>query len=150
MAAPEQFPATRVSARPFYRPLRGFAASCLIGALATDLAYSFTADFIWVDFSDWLVSIGAAVGVVAFLVGAIELLSRRGWARPRLPALVFDLVAWAVAVLDVMVHTRDSWTSVVPWGLALSAIAVLILLVSEWTSRTLRASPAPVVSERAA
>lgn len=146
MAAADVYPATRVPARPFYRPLRAFAAVCLIGALATDVAYWLTADFVWVDFSDWLVSIGAAVGVVAFIVGLIELVARRR-ARLRLSALALDLVAWAVAVLDLMVHTRDAWTSVVPWGVSLSALAVLILLVSEWT---LRAAPAPVVSERIA
>jgi len=146
MAASEIYPAVRAPGRPFYRPLRAFAAACLIGALATDVAYCLTADFVWVDFSDWLVSAGAAVGVVAFLVGLIELVARR-FARPRLATLALDLLAWAVAVLDLMVHTRDSWTSVVPWGVALSAIAVLILLVSEWT---LRAAPAPVVNERIA
>jgi uncharacterized membrane protein len=32
----------------------------------------------------------------------------------------------------MFVHTRDAWTSVVPWGLVLSAIVVLILLVTGW------------------
>lgn len=144
MAAPERFPTTRVSARSFYRPLRAFAASCLLGAVATDVAYWLTADFPWADFSDWLVSIGAVVGVVAFLVGLIELLARRGPARPRLLCLAIDLIAWIVATADLLVHTRDSWTSVVPWGAALSIVAVLILIVSEWT---LRVAPAPIASE---
>ncbi len=144
MAAPDLYLATRPSARSFYRPLRAFAAVSLIGALATDVAYCLTADFPWVDFSDWLVSFGAAVGVVAFLVGLIELVVRRGPARPRFLSLVIDLVAWAVAVLDLLIHTRDGWTSVVPQGVALSALAVFILLISELTSRS---APAPSVSE---
>ena len=64
MSALERQPATRAPARPFYRPLRAFAAVCLIGALATDIAYGLTADFPWVDFSDWLVSAGAVVGML--------------------------------------------------------------------------------------
>ncbi len=146
MSAIERNPATRAATRPFYRPLRAFAAVCLVGALATDIAYALTADFPWVDFSDWLVSAGAVVGVLAFLVGIIELFTRRR-GRVRAPSLLLDLVAWAVAVLDMLFHTRDSWTSVVPWGLALSALAVLILLISELV---MRAAPASAISERVA
>jgi uncharacterized membrane protein len=150
MSVAEDYPARRARVRLFYRPLRAFAAACLIGGLATDIAYWLSADFIWVDFSDWLVSIGAAFGVAAFIVAVIEFFARGRLARPNLLSLVFDFFAWAAAILDLLVHTRDSWTSVVPWGLALSAVAVFILLVSEFTLFTLRASPAPMLNERAA
>jgi uncharacterized membrane protein len=32
----------------------------------------------------------------------------------------------------MLVHTRDAWTSVFPWGLVLSAAVVLILLFTGW------------------
>jgi len=37
----------------------------------------------------------------------------------------------------MLIHTRDAWTSVVPWGLALSTITVLILLFTGWMGWTM-------------
>jgi uncharacterized membrane protein len=39
--------------------------------------------------------------------------------------------------LNMFVHSRDAWTSVVPWGLALSAATVLILMFTAWMGRSL-------------
>jgi uncharacterized membrane protein len=36
-----------------------------------------------------------------------------------------------LATFNLLVHTRDAWTSVVPWGVGLSA-SVVILLVAGW------------------
>jgi uncharacterized membrane protein len=41
-------------------------------------------------------------------------------------------VALVLATLNMLVHTHDAWTSVVPWGLTLSALVVLILLFTGW------------------
>jgi len=37
-----------------------------------------------------------------------------------------------VEIFNIFVHSRDAYTSVVPAGLILSALAVLILLVTGW------------------
>ena len=37
-----------------------------------------------------------------------------------------------LAPLNMFVHTRDAWTSVVPWALVLSAAVVLIMLFTGW------------------
>jgi uncharacterized membrane protein len=37
-----------------------------------------------------------------------------------------------LAILNMLIHTRDAWTSVVPWGLALSALTVLAILITGW------------------
>ncbi len=42
-----------------------------------------------------------------------------------------------LAFFNVLVHTRDAWTSVVPWGLTLSVITVLILPVTGWLGWTM-------------
>jgi uncharacterized membrane protein len=41
-------------------------------------------------------------------------------------------VVLVLATLNMLVHTRDAWTSVVPWGLILSIAVVLILLFTGW------------------
>jgi uncharacterized membrane protein len=37
-----------------------------------------------------------------------------------------------LAFFNVLIHTRDAWTSVVPTGLILSIVTVLILPVTGW------------------
>ena len=51
---------------------------------------------------------------------------------PAWPHAIGNAVALVLATLNMMVHTRDAWTSVVPWGLSLSALVVLILLFTGW------------------
>jgi uncharacterized membrane protein len=46
--------------------------------------------------------------------------------------LIGNFVALLLALLNLLVHTRDAWTSVVPVGLILSIIVVLILPVTGW------------------
>ena len=142
MSVSVPYAAPRRLAWPFYRPLRALAAAALVGTLASDVAYALTADFLWADFSDWLVAVGVVVGAVALVVGLVETLARRQLQRPPLFSVLFDALAWALAILDLLIHTRDSWTSVMPWGLALSALVVLMLMISEWSQRS-----APVLVE---
>jgi len=141
MAAPERFAASRYWERPFYRPLRALATSCVIGALATDAAYTLTANYIWVDFSDWLLFDAAALGVLALIVGLVELVARRRHSILGPPAIsaVLDIVILALVIVNNLVHSDDGWTSVVPFGIALSGLTALVLILSEWSQRTTRA-----------
>lgn len=128
--------------QPIYPLLAAFAASCLLGTLATDIVYWWTADIIWADFSDWLVSAGVVVGWVAVIVALIEIFAVRS-ARFRqrsgayASALVLALIVMALilATVDMLVHTRDAWTSVVPWGVILSAVVAALVLITAYMSR---------------
>jgi uncharacterized membrane protein len=51
---------------------------------------------------------------------------------PAWPHVIGNAVALVLATLNMLVHTHDAWTSVVPWGLTLSALVVLILLFTSW------------------
>lgn len=70
-----------VNSIPFYRSLWAMASVCLVGVLFTDLAYLVSADFIWVDMSDWLVTFGVVVGFVALVVGFVETFAARRMRR---------------------------------------------------------------------
>ncbi len=132
----------RVDRRPLYLLLAALAVSCFLGALATDLAYWRTADIIWADFSDWLLTVGVIVGYITLIVAIIESIFSR-YRRPTAAYAIGMIVALVLATLDMLVHTRDAWTSVVPWGLILSvAVVVVILLTSSIT--TARYGPAVV------
>lgn len=88
----------------------------------------------WADFSAWLVSVGFVIGILAALAGLADFArnrSIRAQTSPWLHALGVLLIL-IVAFFNMLVHTRDAWTSVVPIGLVLSVITVLILPVTGW------------------
>lgn len=119
-------------------PLIGIAASfpiaCFTCALATDIAYMQTAQMMWADFSAWLLVVGLVGAVLAALIGAVLLLVNRRVRRPRplWPVALGSLAVLVVGFADNLVHSRDAWTSVVPLGLTLSAITVVLMLITAW------------------
>ena len=126
----------RIERRPFHRRFAAFAAACFVGTLATDIAYLRTANIMWADFSDWLLTGGVIVGWATVIVALIETFVVRAPLRTRLSAryVIGSVVALILATFDMLVHTRDAWTSVVPSGLVLSAAIVLVLILTGWVT----------------
>jgi uncharacterized membrane protein len=135
-------PLVRLARLPFHPALVSAAATCFIGTLLTDLAYWRTANILWMEFSTWLVTAGFVLALVALATAAFDHLDGRlpqvaaMW--PYLVGLVSVLV---LAFFDVLIHTRDAWTSVVPWGLALSVIVVLLVLATGFMGRLVLSGP---------
>lgn len=103
----------------------------MIGGLLTDIAYWKSAEFIWADFSTWLVSAAVVAAILAGVVALIDHLifrSRRSGPRPLNVAA--GIVVLVLLIFNMMIHSRDAWTSVVPWGLTLSAVTVLVVLLT--------------------
>ncbi|MBV8924159.1 MAG: DUF2231 domain-containing protein [Bradyrhizobium sp.] len=107
---------------------------CFIGALLTDITYCATAEMMWADFSAWLLVVGLILGVLAAIAGLTDFLSNRliRAQAPAWPHLLGNLVVLVLAFFNVLIHTRDAWTSVVPTGLILSVITALILPATGW------------------
>jgi uncharacterized membrane protein len=133
----------RSTGNPALRVLAGFPFACFSGALLSDIAYAVTANMIWADFSAWALAIGMATGVALAIVGGILMLvHRRSRPRSRVWLVVLgSLVVLAVAFLNNLVHSRDAWTSVVPEGLALSAVTVAVMLLIIWFDATVVQRP---------
>lgn len=88
----------------------------------------------WANMSAWLLTIGltfAALGIVVGLVGFVRDPRIRQLRSSRVH-IVGSLAAVILAIFNALVHTRDAYTSVVPSGLILSALVVLILIVTGW------------------
>jgi uncharacterized membrane protein len=126
-----------IGRQPFYRALAAFSISCFVGTLATDLAYWRTADMMWADFSAWLLTVGVIVGYVTIVVALIETFAVRSPLRRRAtwPYAIGNVVALLLATVNMLVHTRDAWTSVVPWGLVLSVAVVIVLILTALMTR---------------
>lgn len=124
----------RVARHPIHPMLVPFPIVCFIGALLTDLAYWRTAEMMWADFSAWLLTVGVIMGFLAAIAGLTDFLGdrlvRAQW--PAWPHAIGNLVALILSIFNLLIHSRDAWSSVVPTGLILSAVVVVILLFTGW------------------
>jgi len=118
----------------------GAGAALLIAAFITDLMYYRTALMQWANFSAWLIVFGLVLALIAAVLLVLDfVLVRAG----RLNWLHFILVVAAalLSLLNMLVHSRDAWTSVVPEGIVLSAIVTVMLLIvgfGGWNLTTVR------------
>lgn len=126
----------RIPIHPFIVPI---PIACFVGVLLTDLTYWRSADMMWADFSAWLVTVGVIFGVLAAIFGLIDFLGSRfiRAQRPAWPHAIGNVVVLILATLNMLVHSRDAWTSVMPWGLTLSAVTVLVLIFTASMGRSL-------------
>jgi uncharacterized membrane protein len=124
----------RIGGHPIHPMLVPFPIACFIGTLLTDIVYAFTADMQWANFSAWLLTIGLIISIFVVLAGLIDFFGDRR-VRALRAAWIHGLgngLALALSVLNVFVHSRDAYSSVVPLGLILSVLVVMILVVTGW------------------
>lgn len=124
----------RIGAHPIHPMLVPIPIACFVGTLLTDIAYWRTSEMMWSNFSAWLVSVGVVLGFLAAIAGLVDFISNPAIRAqsPAWPHAIGNGVALVLATLNMLVHTHDAWTSVVPWGLALSSAVVVILLFTAW------------------
>lgn len=137
-----------VAGSAFHRWLASLPIACFTLALGTDIVYWRTANLMWLEFSAWLLLVGIATGVAAAFVGAVAFLVRFGGRGVRFgwPAALGTVVVLVLAFFNNLVHAADGWTAVMPWGLTLSALTVLAMLVTLWLSAS--SNPVPAVGVR--
>jgi uncharacterized membrane protein len=111
-----------------------FPIVCFVGAFITDIVYWRSMSFIWETFSVWLLTAGLVGAGLAVVAGLIDFVSdhrirqlRSGWIH----ALGNGLVI-ALSVINVLVHSRDGYTAVIPTGIILSGVVVLIMMITGW------------------
>jgi uncharacterized membrane protein len=124
----------QIAGHPFHPMLVPFPIACFVGTLITDIAYWRTANMSWAVMSTWLLTVGLIMALFAVIAGFIDFLGDR---RIRDLSAVWihavgNAVALVLSIINVLVHSRDGYTSVVPTGLILSTLVVLILLVTGW------------------
>jgi uncharacterized membrane protein len=124
----------RIAGHPIHPMLVPFPIVCFVGALVTDVTYAQTTNLQWANFSSWLLTAGLVMSVFVAIAGITDFLGDRRirQLRPAWIHAVGNVVAVVLALINAFVHTRDGYTGVVPTGLILSAITVLILLVTGW------------------
>lgn len=130
-------PARRPRGRPIHRMLVAFSAAYFTGALATDLAYWQAPDVMWERFSIWLIAAGLIMAGLATVAYVIDFAARRRIDRPAWPRAIGYALAVLLALTNAFVHSRDGYTAVVPAGLTLSALVVIVLVLTALGARVL-------------
>jgi uncharacterized membrane protein len=128
-----------IAGQPIHAALVPFPIACFWLVLATDLAFWSTSHLMWQHFSEWLLLAGLVFGALAALAGVVDLLFRREVRarRPAWPHAIGGVIVLCLAFVNSFVHAADGWTGVVPWGLALSAATVLVMVLTNWLGRSL-------------
>lgn len=109
-------------------PFVSMGGTLLIAALFTDYQYSTTSLFQWANFSAWLITGGLILALLAAIMLILDFaIGSAG--RIRWIDLALLAIATLLSIFNVLVHGRDAWTSVVPEGIILSAIASILLIV---------------------
>jgi len=123
-----------LAGRPIHAMLVPIPITCFVGTLISDIVYWKTATIMWADVSAWLLTAGLVVSIFVVIAGFIDFMGDRRIRAIR-SAWIHGLgngLALILSIINAFVHSRDGYTSVVPTGLTLSAIVVLILLVTGW------------------
>jgi uncharacterized membrane protein len=119
-----------VSDKPLLHPrFIGAGSTLLIAGLVTDIMYWDTSNWQWANSSAWLIVAGMVLALVATIALIIDFVAGRAG---QIEWISFLLVAAAalLSLLNVFIHSRDAWTSVVPQGIAISVIVAILLLLA--------------------
>jgi len=150
MHPPHPASTAAISRHPIHAMLAPFPIVCFTLTLLVDIAYWRTSNLMWQHFAEWLLFAGLVFGVLAAVAGAIDFLVRREVraAGSAWPHALGGVVVLLLAFFNSLVHARDGWTGVVPYGLILSAVTVIVMMVSDWFGRAMVFRHGVGVSER--
>ena len=127
---------SRPGGQPILSTLVSFSGAYFTAAFVTDIVYWQMPDVLWERFSIWLITAGLVIAGLATLAYLIDLAGGRidmsSW-----PRVVGYALAVVLSVINAFVHSRDGYTAVVPTGLTLSALVVVVLILTAWVGMAL-------------
>ena len=122
-------------ARAIHSMLVPFPVAYFAAAFVTDLAYWRTDEVMWERFSVWLIAGGLVMAALVALAAIVDLAFARQ--KPAWIRAFGYVLAVLLSLVNVLIHSRDGYTAVVPMGLTLSAVVVAILMLvatsATWT-----------------
>jgi uncharacterized membrane protein len=132
---PDTAPSTAaIAGHPIHPILVGFPIAFLVGTLFTDMAYWLDPEHFWARASLWLLTAGVVTGLLAAVFGLVDFVTierarsvSEGWVH-----LIGNLTAVGLSVISILIRVGDVEKWVLPWGLGLSVLVSLILLMTGW------------------
>jgi len=124
---------------PIHPMLVVYPIAFLSMVLPTDALHLWLGGAFWAQASLWLSVAGLAIGVLAGLVGTVDLFMIRE-VRQHVSAwnhMIAAVMVLALAAASVWLRWPDPVAAVWPWGLLLSATMLLLVMVAGWLGGTL-------------
>ncbi|WP_091340136.1 DUF2231 domain-containing protein [Alkalimonas amylolytica] len=122
----------QIFGHPIHPGLIHFPVAALLGLIATDLAFLYTADAFWARASVWLAGVGAIGGWIASVAGLMDMLLvsqiRRlitGWCHAMLAVMLLSL-----ATLNWLLRLPDAGAAILPQGLYLSLLSGVLIVAT--------------------
>lgn len=126
--------AVAILRHPIHPMVVPFPIAFLLAVVATDLAYLATGDAFWGRASLWLTGGGTALGIIAGVIGTLELLLIRG-IRHR-PAgwshFVMAVMLLAVGFINWLSRLEDPLEAIYGGGLYLSLLGAVLVSMAGW------------------
>jgi uncharacterized membrane protein len=124
-----------IAGHPLHPMLVPFPIACFVGALACDIMFWDTQTAFWAAGAFWLLGTGVVMALVAALAGLTDFL-----AEPRIRTLNAAWLHMGGNVVLVLVEAYNFYLrygmsgtpTTPPYGLALSAFGVVLLLFNGW------------------
>jgi uncharacterized membrane protein len=132
---PEATPsAASLAGHPLHPMLVNFPIAYLMGGLATDLAFWWSADPFWARMSFWLIGAGLAMGCLAALFGMLDFFLVKEIRRHTSSWSHFlsGVMLLALAASNWWLRIDDVQQDLLPWGLFLSAVSAAAVGSAGW------------------
>jgi uncharacterized membrane protein len=124
----------QIAGHPLHPMIIPFPVAFLVGALATDIAYSQTANPFWADASYWLLAAAIVMAALAAVLGFTDFFGERRIRQVRAAWLhmIGNLIAVVLSIINFWMRYQNGDTNFYPTGLWLSLVVVLLLLFNGW------------------
>lgn len=123
-----------IAGHPIHPMLVNFPITFLNTTLVTDLVYLWTGNPFWAEVSFWAIVAGLTTGGVAALVGTLDFMLtptiRRfmgSWSH-----FIAGIMVVAIAASNLVWRWENPVEAVLPWGLALTGLNVIIVMLAGW------------------
>jgi uncharacterized membrane protein len=123
-----------IAGHPIHPMLVPFPIAFLVGALLTDIAYVQSGWAMWAYASSWLIGAGIVSALLAAIFGFIDFFGERRIRQLKVAwyHMAGNLLAVLLSAANFVVHMRDGAMAVIGPGITLSAIVVVLLVITGW------------------
>lgn len=128
-----------IAKHPVHPMIVVYPVAFLSMVVVTDAVFLWQRAAFWAQLSFWLNAAGLAIGIVAGIVGAMDMFLIRV-VRRHVSAwnhLIVAVMVLAMAALGVWLRWPDPVAAVWPWGLLSSAVLFGLVMVAGWLGGTL-------------
>ncbi|MDX1994081.1 MAG: DUF2231 domain-containing protein [bacterium] len=123
-----------IAGHPIHPMLIPFPIASLSGALLSDIVHLLTDEPFWGQASFVLLGVGIASGLVAGIAGAVDYFGIekvRSFAAARVH-VIGNVTVLALSTINFLLRFNQTAEVPMPWGLVLSLVSGILLVVTGW------------------